>query len=351
MKNNLRISLSTLFFIISSFLILCTCVRGQIKEYTVEELKENFSVEDIYKELIIRHEAHEEKRILEDIEHIRGLEPFHSDTLDKSLEGQYGEDNRQNYYEVNDKLKENAEKVACLINKDNLDSNPDGTYTIKPYAIFGEKNKLCTDERYYDEPVVGKCSGFAISEDYIVTAGHCIHEYDYNDYYFVFGYYVTAENKVNLTVKAEDVFEIKSIICREHDIYSKIDYAVVQVNKEIPPGRIAEIRDTGKVSDSAEIYIIGYPSGLPLKIADDANIFGNYYNNYFITNLDAFHGNSGSPVFNSRSHFVEGILFEGGKDFIYINNCYTLFKCPQNIDICVGEKVLRISLIPNMTNK
>ena len=36
----------------------------------------------------------------------------------------------------------------------------------------------------------------------------------------------------------------------------------------------------------------------------------------FMTNLDTFGGNSGSPVYNAKTHKVEGILVRGERDYV-----------------------------------
>ena len=42
---------------------------------------------------------------------------------------------------------------------------------------------------------------------------------------------------------------------------------------------------------------------------------------FFVANLDTYGGNSGSPVFNSDTHEVEGILVRGEADFVQQGNC------------------------------
>ncbi|HAU89128.1 MAG TPA: serine protease, partial [Elusimicrobia bacterium] len=37
---------------------------------------------------------------------------------------------------------------------------------------------------------------------------------------------------------------------------------------------------------------------------------------YFVADLDTFGGNSGSPVFNTRTKKIEGILVRGDEDFL-----------------------------------
>ena len=68
----------------------------------------------------------------------------------------------------------------------------------------------------------------------------------------------------------------------------------------------------------------------------------------FVSNLDAYTGSSGSPVFNS-SHIVEGILSRGERDFIEVQQCNRSLVCPNTG--CRGEDCTRVTefakLIPS----
>ena len=65
---------------------------------------------------------------------------------------------------------------------------------------------------------------------------------------------------------------------------------------------------------------------------------------FFVCNLDTYGGNSGSPVFNSSTHELEGILVRGETDFIVTENgCRKSNVCPQNDPnfVCRGEDCTR----------
>lgn len=79
---------------------------------------------------------------------------------------------------------------------------------------------------------------------------------------------------------------------------------------------------------------IGHPSGLPRKYAGAtvSRVYskgpdGSYV---FVSNLDAFAGNSGSGVFDSSGNLV-GILVSGATDFdVSSGGCVTVNECPDN---------------------
>jgi V8-like Glu-specific endopeptidase len=75
---------------------------------------------------------------------------------------------------------------------------------------------------------------------------------------------------------------------------------------------------------------MGYPAGLPLKIAGNARLTSVTDAKTFSATLDALAGNSGGPVFNSKG-IVEGIVSAGGLDFMSNDkdNCLTLAILPD----------------------
>jgi V8-like Glu-specific endopeptidase len=76
-------------------------------------------------------------------------------------------------------------------------------------------------------------------------------------------------------------------------------------------------RKKGKINTNAKLVVIGHPSGLPQKVSDDGQILNNKEEDFFVTNLDTFGGNSGSPVVDLNSGMIEGILVRGEEDYIY----------------------------------
>ncbi|MGK7898838.1 MAG: serine protease [Xenococcus sp. (in: cyanobacteria)] len=61
---------------------------------------------------------------------------------------------------------------------------------------------------------------------------------------------------------------------------------------------IVPIRRSGKIKDEKNVFVIGHPSGLPLKFANGTQVRDHSPSSFFVANLDTYGGNSGSPVFN-----------------------------------------------------
>jgi V8-like Glu-specific endopeptidase len=88
--------------------------------------------------------------------------------------------------------------------------------------------------------------------------------------------------------------------------------------------------------------VIGYPSGLPAKLAGGAKVFGTASPFFFSANLDTFGGNSGSPVFNAGSNRVVGILVRGAADYRPQGNCNVVNVLANT---SAKEEATRISLV------
>ena len=260
----------------------------------------------------------------------------------------YGEDNRVDVFESQDAAYvELSRSTAGMISSSNIRTSGDET------VISGSSLRsrgICASERFANQISAANCSGFLISENVLVTAGHCIRtERDCKSYKWVFDYKVDSADQTNVTVANDSVYSCKRIISRSLDNFSKDDYAVIELDRKASDRRPLTFRKSGKVSTGEPLVVIGHPTGLPTKIADGAKV-RSLENKYFVANLDTYGGNSGSAVFNANTHEVEGILVRGENDYVYdsARGCQVSNKCTDNG--CRGEDVTYITNIPGLLN-
>lgn len=268
--------------------------------------------------------------------------------------GVYGADNRQEIYSVRDvSMQEQALSVAAHITATRL------TPVAGGYKLLTKKLKesipLCYGQNYVDQSAVANCTGFLVAPNLVVTAGHCMSERNScSSFKWVFDYQEGVFNPNKIL--AENVYSCKKILGLQLDSDSKLDYAVVQLDRKVT-GRVPlAYRKKGKVKDFSSVYVIGHPSGLTAKFSDDAKVYENDNRIYFKADLDTFGGNSGSPIFNESTGVVEGILVRGDKDYVLdssktclnVNRCSSIsLECSSNgLETCKGESGTRISLIP-----
>jgi V8-like Glu-specific endopeptidase len=149
------------------------------------------------------------------------------------------------------------------------------------------------------------------------------------DIRFVFGYHMRDEATPELVINNSEIYYGVEVIAWQLDD-SGSDWALIRLDRTVVNHRIAHIRESGTISDGQAIHIIGHPKGLPVKFAGGGTVRENRDRAVFVENLDAYAGNSGSPVFNSTTHVVEGLHVWGKKDqFIKQGDCWVSGVCPE----------------------
>lgn len=223
----------------------------------------------------------------------------------------YGQDNRvDTFASPSDLFQELAQKTAALVDRDNIRMRGQNAELLGP--SLGEFFKLCSNERFFHQPFVATCSGFLVAPDIIATAGHCFESKDRcTRYDWVFNFKVDHEKQSHVTVDASDVYRCKEIISKGL-VNNSIDYALIRLDRAVPG--IAPVKLATSFEVGTPLVMIGHPSGLPQKIADQA-VIKSISATEFKANLDAFQINSGSGVFNARSGELLGILVRGVVDY------------------------------------
>ena len=272
---------------------------------------------------------------------------------------QYGQDSRTEVFQLGDsKLKEMAASVAVFVQKSQV-SVSGNTVTLNGYTlnemsqmgwlVSGANVPMCTNELFSSQPAPGFCTGFLVGEDTLVTAGHCLEKVSCADTDIVFGFQLTADQSL-ATLTRDDLFECAKVIAKVTPTpeNQSLDYAVLKLDRPTGrPGLLYATDDQLQARDN--VAVLGYPSGLPQKVASNAFVMSNDTNNpFFVANLDTFGSNSGSPVINTETYQVEGILVRGTTDYVLSNDgsCVQVNRCPEGGSVsCAGENATKMARV------
>ncbi|MEC9281808.1 MAG: serine protease [Bdellovibrionota bacterium] len=251
----------------------------------------------------------------------------------------YGDDDRLEYFEVNDELQRIADSTLTLVRSVNLSKN--GEEFFFEVDNFKEAMGLCDSEAFGDQNLLGFCSGSLVGPDLVLTAGHCITgKYDCEATSFVFDYNLKQEGDVPLSTHQDNVYGCAEVIHTEQQRNGS-DFAVIRLDREVKGRRSLAIKRQQKAQPGDAMIVLGYPVGLPLKIAGGANVRSDK-GPYFVANLDTYGGNSGSAVIDAFTGEVAGVLVRGETDFVRQGNCTVSNVCDN--DACSGEDVTHASM-------
>ena len=268
----------------------------------------------------------------------------------------YGPDNRTEWWDIADpKVKRRAAASVALFDAESLSAPSAGRLKLAAKSL-GESFGMCPTERFAKQLSGASCSGVLVAPDVIITAGHCVGEVAgrenasmLSNIRFVFGYVTRNDDD-----PGRSEYDTKQVFRGKRVIGGKLlppsqgsdDWAVIELDRAVPKEIAEPVKIAGnRIANTEELYVIGYPSGLPLKYAPGAKVRKNGERAYFVANLDTFGGNSGSGVFASKTNELVGILVRGDTDYYMDSDhrCRRPFFCPSTG--CEGEEVTRLEVV------
>jgi MYXO-CTERM domain-containing protein len=231
----------------------------------------------------------------------------------------YGDDDRVEVFNHPDaELRRIAEEsIVALIPDFRISEDPDsdGIYGLVDPVSLEDLRGLCADELFGNQPTAASCSGVLIDDDLVLTAGHCIDSRMHCDAYtYVFNYHLDDPTHL-AEIRDEDVYSCARVVSQESPLGSDYtpDFAIVQLDRPVEGVHApASIRPATPLEEQERLAMIGFGSGLPAKIDSGGTVADPRADrlDFFVANVDAFQGHSGSATFDSE-HRLAGILIGG----------------------------------------
>jgi hypothetical protein len=226
----------------------------------------------------------------------------------------YDEDDRRDYYEVQGTSERRLFKAhsVAFVRDYRVESLLDGTLSGIP--TWQELEQLCPGEPFAAQPSAAFCSGVLVGDGLVLTSRHCFRDPEFAKSRVVFGYYLDTTE--HLAVTERDIHEITSISLSSE---SGLDYAWVRFAGETTQGHfpVPVVWSSPPVVEGERLIAVSSGGGIPLKLDRGGMVIDTRpeTQDYFITDLDAFRGGSGSGVFNTAGALV-GIVKGGSGDFV-----------------------------------
>lgn len=245
----------------------------------------------------------------------------------------YGDNTLADYYRVSKPLQQLADSVVAIVDRSSLVFDEE-TRTYSPLKLdtVGDRQNFAADADFYDQKKLAFCSGSLVSGDLVLTAGHCVsrdpkaHAY-FKSIYVVFGWRQSAAGQYEATFNEDQVYEVETIVVHklaspdtmgDKNLYQ--DYSLIRLAKAARDREPLVLDRTGEfLLAGNKVFLAGYPMGMSVKITDpdDATI-REIGRNIYTTDLDAFGGNSGGPVFDSYTRRITGVVVTANaKQFKY----------------------------------
>lgn len=264
----------------------------------------------------------------------------------------YNSDSRSTVDSISDpKVLAFSGSVALISQKLRISKSVDKNLTFRTNTV-GNILGLCSSERFRDDLLLGDCSGFLISDQLLVTAGHCIkNDSDCAEKIFIFGHTEVQRSQFS----SNEIYSCSRIVNSVNKDAG--DLVLVELDRAVEsrPGthrfKIPNAESPQFSEDSSNLMSLGHPLGTSMKQTPLEKLFPQTEHSFFKAQMDVVQGASGSPLFNPNSGVVHGVLVGGSKDFEWdeSNSCAKSHVCDD--DSCSGEIFASIASLRNLVNQ
>jgi hypothetical protein len=241
---------------------------------------------------------------------------------------------------MDDAIKKNTSGTAAVCLKDNLIDTGKESFMLK-VKNYQKAFNLCDIEPFGAQPVSAGaiCTGFLVKEDVIASSAHFVNENNVTDLRIVFGYKMTDPSTPVTKFSKDNIYHGVKILHGALNAKEKgADWVLVKLDRAVV-GQSPAVLSKDNISIEQAVYVIGFPLGLPMKLARGLYIQDNTHETHFTADLNLYSGSLGSPVFDLFTHEVIGMVGPGAnRDFRWTGNGWMSVNYP-------GEKKIRCTRV------
>ncbi len=229
------------------------------------------------------------------------------------------------------RIPKNKKRIFSRFKKISMDISEIPYYEKRRFSRPGEKSKekLCKSVPYYGQKrIEGACAAFLVGEDKLLTTLHCLEGEGTTEeqtllmgcrnFSWMFGYRSSKRKK-------ENIFHCERVLAHKGSFHStdyfEDDYVLIQLNKKTN----RPVLKISKKENVKEVFMVGFPMGLPMRVSTKGEVL-DFLGQFYFSNLDAFEGSSGSPVFDAKTYELIGIMNSGKEDYVHNGRCVELKK-------------------------
>jgi hypothetical protein len=266
--------------------------------------------------------------------------------------GIWFKDDRLDVFDIRDgNVKRNSGCTAAICMKENLIDTNDG-YSLMKVKNYGKTFNLCEHEPFQHQPIAAGplCTGFLVKKNVIATVGHFMMGKNTGDLRIVFGFKMRNPCTPVIRIANENIYKGADILRAYNRGVIGDDWALIKLDRDAV-GRPVLRLSGEKVSSDQSIYVIGHPCGLPRKYAPGSEVW-EVVDSHFGAGLDLYMGNSGSPVFDSKTHEAIGMVVQGdNKDFRCTGKCWVSVIYSTRSRDCKGPRCTMVFPLVEKMNR
>ena len=238
------------------------------------------------------------------------------------LRGVHGTDDRKDYDQVTKDLADEQEAferefltnaldvsrgVGAWMHTWSLDGDDTSSRLSDPVTL-GDFWQLCAGERFSEHPKAALGTAFLVRPDIVVTAAHVLKTTPLNKLVLVFDFEIRDGT---LPTQVREIYRPLRVLSQDKGD-GTYDWAILLLDRAVANARVLPLA-RARPRSSAPVYMWGHSLGTPKKFMRGRVLENEPGSHSVRVDLDAFGGDSGSPVLN-EDHEVVGVLFGGSAD-------------------------------------